>query len=170
MARRHCSGFEPFVADRIEVVMPMDEITSGRRECHDAQPGRRRVDWIYPDARPRQIALEVTSIVAPVDKRGERAADALGLRLSEVAEAEELGAWLVIVRSDRDLRRAAADIAKILRDAQPIRERLLATEGYIRPGSYTSDDLFRLRRGAWDAYIAEHGRLKSLGIEELKPI
>lgn len=92
MAHEPCSGFEPVVADRLEEVMPAEGITPGARECHDARPGRHRVDWIYPDARPRPFALEVTSIVAPVDKKATGAATSLGRRLSETAEAEKLGA------------------------------------------------------------------------------
>jgi hypothetical protein len=62
------------------------------------------------------------------------------------------------------------EVAKILRDAQPNRERLLAEGGSIRPGHYTADDLRRLPRGEWGAYIAEHARVRELGIVDLWPI
>jgi hypothetical protein len=170
MTKEPCSGFEPLVADRVEEVMPAEGILPGSRECHDAQPGRRHVDWVYPDAHPRPLALEVTSIVAPADIKGSHAALALEARLTEAAKSEELGAWIVNVRNDADLRRLEREIVKVLHDAQPNRERLLATDGYIRPGWYTDRDLLRLRRSQWAGYIAEHERLKGIGLIELKPI
>jgi hypothetical protein len=150
--------------------MPAEGISPGPRDCHDVQPGRRRVDWIYPNARPRPFALEVTSTVAAVDRSGGDAAIRLGRRLTALAEAEGLGAWILLLRTDRDVRTMEPVVAKILRDAQPIRERLIAADGQIRPGDYTSDDLMRLPSSWWSAYTAEHKRLKELGILELKPI
>jgi hypothetical protein len=170
MGREPCSGFETTVADRIEAVMPEVGITPGARECHDALPDRHRVDWIYQDARPRPFALEVTSIVAAVDRRGDSAIMALGRRLTALAEEEELGAWIIALQNDRSVRAMEPDVVKILRDAQPIRERLLADDGSIRPGYYTGEDLLRRPRDVWSAYIAEHGRLRELGIVDLKPI
>jgi len=158
------------VADRLEAVMPAEGITPGSRECHDAQPDRHRVDWIYPAARPRAIALEVTSIVAAVDRRGDSAIMALGKRLTALAVEEGLGAWIVALRTDRPVKAMESEIIQILRDAQVNREGLLREGGFIRPGSYTSDDLMRLPREQWGAYIAEHDRVKSLGIDDLTPI
>jgi hypothetical protein len=170
VARDPCSGFETWVADRLEAVMPAEGITPGARECHDAQPGRHRVDWIYPDASPRPFALEVTSIVAAIDRAGGKAIMALGERLTALAEEEELGAWIVALHTDRDVRAMEPEVAKILRDAQVNRERLLREGGFIRPGWYTSDDLMRLPRREWSAYTAEHERVKELGIVDLTPI
>jgi hypothetical protein len=124
----------------------------------------------YPEARSRPFALEVTSIVAVVDRGGGLAIMRLGERLTALAEEEELGAWIVALRTDRHVRAMEPEVAKILRDAKPIRERLLETGGFIRPGWYTSDDLMRLPPDRWDAYIAEHDRVKALGIEDLTPI
>ena len=81
-----CFGLEPQVADRVEAVMSDEGITPGERVCHDAQPGRLRVDFVYPDARPHPLALEVTAIVASEDESGTDAAIALGERLTETAE------------------------------------------------------------------------------------
>ena len=68
--RGPCSGVEPEVADRVESVMPAQGITPGARVCHDAQTDEHlRVDFVYPDARPRPLALEVTAIVASVAMR-----------------------------------------------------------------------------------------------------
>jgi hypothetical protein len=170
VGREPCSGYEVLVADRLETVMLAEGISPGERECHDAQPGRRRVDWIYPAARPRPFALEVTSIVAAVDRSGDSAIMKLGERLTRLAEGEGLGAWIVSLRTDRPVRAMEDEVAKILRDAQVNRERLLQEGGFIRPGWYTSDDLMRLPREQWGAYIAEHDRVKSLGIQHLTPI
>lgn len=170
--QRHapCSGIEPEVADRVESVMPAEGITPGARVCHDAQKNHLHVDFVYPDARPRPLALEVTAIVSPEDMKGTRASIELSERLSRTAGAEKLGAWLVTARLDRDFRRLEPEIVKVLRDAQPIRRRLLESDGFIRPGYYSSDDLLRLPRDRWDAFIAEHNRLKEFGLEEVKPM
>lgn len=170
MGRDPCSGFEELVADRLEAVMPAEGIMPGARECHDAQPNRHRVDWIYPDARPGPFALEVTSIVAAVDRGGGKAIMALGERLTALAEEEKLGAWIVALRTDRPVGPMEPEIAKILRDAQANRERLLREGGFIRPGWYSSDDLLRLPRREWSVYTAEHERVKALGIVDLTPI
>ena len=169
MGREPCSDLEPIVADRLEAIMPAEGITPGARECHDAQPGQHRVDWVYPDAGPMPIALEVTSLVAAVDKKGTAAAATLSRSLSIRAEAEELGGWIVAVNAERDLRSLEREIAKILQDATKSRERLLETEGFIRPGIYTDADLMRLPRSEWGSFIAEHERVRELGIVELKP-
>jgi hypothetical protein len=172
MGREPCSGVEPTVADRVESLMPAEGISYGRRDCHDAQPGRLRVDFVYPEAQPRPIALEVTAIVAGEDEAGARSADDLSQRLTRIAEDERLGAWLVTVRTDSSrLRTLEPEIVKVLRDAQPIREKLLDSDGQIRPGQYTSDDLLALPNDrARGAFAAEHKRLKAMGLEELKPV
>jgi hypothetical protein len=149
--------------------MPAEGITPGTRVCHDAQKGHLRVDFVYPDARPRPLALEVTAIVASQDESGARASDTLSKRLTRVAEAEGLGAWMVAVEIDRDFRRLEPEILKVIRDAQPIRERLLATGGFIRPGYYTSD-LMRLPRDRWASFMAEHERLRELGLNDVTPV
>jgi hypothetical protein len=62
MANEPCSGIEPLVADRVEAVMPAEGIQPGPRECHDAAKGKLQVDYLYPEARPQAIALEITGI------------------------------------------------------------------------------------------------------------
>ena len=121
MGREPCSGFETSVADRLEAVMPVEGITPGARECHDAQPGRRRIDWVYPDARPRPFALEVTSIVAAVDKMATKPAERLGKELSELAERRSLARGACFVDTERDFRTLTTEIATILRAWRPKR-------------------------------------------------
>jgi hypothetical protein len=150
--------------------MPAEGITPGTRVCHDAQAGHLRVDFVYPDARPRPLALEVTAIVAAEDESGSRAAIALGERLTATAEDEGLGAWLVAVQMNLGIRRLGPEIMKVIRDAQPIREQLIGNGGSIRPGYYTSDELMRLPRDQWGAFIAEHERLKELGLNDVTPV
>jgi hypothetical protein len=156
----------------VEAAMRADGVSPAGRECHDAQPGRYRVDFVYADATPRPFALEITALVAGGDRAGAAAADHLTTRLSQLARDEKLGAWLVVVRTDSaSLRELEPEIAKVLRDAQPIRERLLATDDQIRPGHYLAGDLLRLPNDrARAAFAAEHKRLKEMGLEELKPV
>jgi hypothetical protein len=168
--RGPCSGIESEVADRVESVMPVEGITPDQRVCHDGQKGHLRVDFVYPNARPGPLALEVTAIVASEDEAGSRASVALTERVTETAEAEGLGAWLVAVQMDRDMRRLGPEILKVIRDAQTIRERLLANGGSIRPGVYSSEELMRLPRDRWSAFIAEHERLKELGLNDVTPV
>jgi hypothetical protein len=166
-----CSGFEPEVADRVEAVMPAEGITPGIRVCHDAQSqSHLRVDFVYPNPRPRPLALEVTAIVASEDESGAREAERLSERLTRVAEAEGLGSWVVALQIDRVFRRLEPEILKVIRDAQPTRERLLATGGSIRPGYYTSDELVRLTRKQQASFIVEHMRLKQLGLDSVTPM
>jgi hypothetical protein len=150
--------------------MPAVGITPGDRECHDAQKGHLRVDFVYPGGLPRPFALEITAIVASEELKGTRASMLLAERLSKIAEEEGLGGWFVVVRTDRDMRLLEQEIIEIIRKAQPQREQMLASDRVIRPGYYTPEDLLRLRRDRWDAYIAEHDRLKELGLEEVKPV
>jgi hypothetical protein len=112
----------------------------------------------------------VTAIVSPEDESGSDAAIALSERLTQTADAEELGAWMVAVQMHGDMRRLEPEILKVIRDAQPIREQLLANGGSIRPGQYSSDDLMRLRRDQWGQFISEHESLKGLGLDDVTPV
>jgi len=71
---------------------------------------------------------------------------------------------------NRDMRRLGPEILKVIRKAQPMREQLLANSGSIRLGIYSSDDLGRLPPDRWGAFIAEHERLKELGLNGVTPI
>ena len=124
---------------------------------------------MYPDALPRPLALEVTAIVASQDEAGSRESVALSERLTKAAEVESLGEWLVAVRLDADYRMLEPEILTILRQAQPDREQMLADGGFIRPGWYTSQDLAKLAQSQWSSFIAEHERLKKLGLEDVTP-
>jgi hypothetical protein len=112
----------------------------------------------------------VTSIVAVVDKQASSASVGLGAELTRIAEAEHLGAWIVNVDAEHQFRDMESEIARIIRDAQVNRERLLRENGSIRPGWYTFHDLEPLPTREWQAFIAEHERLKQLGIIEVKPV
>lgn len=171
MGRKPCSGVEPQVADKVEAIMPAEGIRPGRRECHDAQPQHLKIDFVYPEATPRLLVLEVTMLTLGWHRAGVKDADRLIDRLSTVSQRDGLGAWLVTVRTDRSLRALEPEIAKVLRDAQAIRERLLREGGEIRPGQYTSDDLFRLPSDrARKAFALEHKRLKEMGLVSVKPV
>jgi hypothetical protein len=172
MRRGPCTGVEPLVADRVEQVMLAEGIAPGTRECHDAQPGRLRVDYVYPIARPRPIALEVTMLTLDWHRAGVHQADLLIERLSRAAETENLGAWLVTVRTNASrVMSLEPEILAVLEAAQVNRERLVAEEGDIRQGHYTSEDLLAL--GSDDArrrFAAEHKRLRDLGLVSFKPL
>lgn len=148
--------------------MPAEGITPGERVCYDARKGPIRVDWVYPDARPRPLALEVTAIVASEDEAGSRESVRLSERLTEAAEAEGLGSLVVAVQIDRDFRLLQREILDIIRKKQSEREQMLAEGTSIRPGYFT--DLGKVPTDRLGAYIAEQERLKELGLNSVTPI
>lgn len=166
-----CFGDETTTADQIELLMVAEGIDPGDRECHDAQTSEHfRVDFVYPDARPRPIALEISSITAGGDKAGPKITDAMMRRLSEIAHEEDLGAWLVVVNTEKNLKELEPEILTILRD-RAAREELLRTGKEIWLGHYTADDLLALgRESRQRAFMALHERLRSMGLVSIKPV
>jgi hypothetical protein len=146
------------IADQVEAVMKAEGLHPGPRECHDAQPGREQVDFIYPEARPMPIALEVTSIPDDDYLAGVRASIQRQEKLSRIAEQEQLGSWLVTVVAVKNLKAIEDDILKLIRRGYP-----------IRPGQYTHRDLmgFDTDRGRRD-FIDMHRRLKDKGLVEVE--
>lgn len=88
-------------------------------------------------------------------------------RVSQVVERRRGG---VAVRPDGDYRKLAPEILTALRAALPDREQMLANKRFIRPGWYTDRDLAKLPRSQWSSFIAEHERLKELGLEDITPM
>lgn len=151
--------------------MPAEGIEPGPRECHDAREGKLRVDFVYPEASPQPIALEITGIWDGKHRGGVRRADRATVNLSEIAEREQLGAWLAAVRTDENLRDLQPEILNVIRTARPNRERMLRNDEQIRPGQYTANDLARLpSRKAERRFMEAHDRLKQMGLVEVKPI
>ena len=151
--------------------MPAEGIEPGPRACHDAQKDRLRVDFVYADARPRPIALEVTAIVDDAFLAGTKATDAAIGRLTALAEKEKWGAWLVAVVAVERIKELEPIIADVIRDAVPMREKLLARGWGIRPNHYTSDDLRRLpSKKAQREFIERHRQVKGMGLEEVLPV
>lgn len=166
-----CSGNEATTADQIEPLMVAEGIEPGERECHDAQSREHfRVDFIYPNARPRPLALEISSITAGGDKAGPKITDAMMKRLSKVARAEGLGAWIVVVNTEKNLKELEPEILAILRDREA-RVELLRTGKDIWLGHYTAEDLLALgRESKQQEFMALHERLRSMGLVSIKPV
>jgi hypothetical protein len=166
-----CSGNEATTADQIEPLMVVSGIEPGHRDCHDAQSREHfRVDFIYPNARPQPLALEISSITAGGDKAGPKITDAIMKRLSEVARAEGLGAWIVVVNTEKNLKELEPEILAILRDREA-REELLRTGKEIWLGHYTADDLLALgRESKQREFMALHERLRSMGLVSINPV
>ncbi len=151
--------------------MPAEGIEPGPRECHDAQKDRLRVDFVYPAAHPRPIALEITSIVDDAFLAGTKATDAAIGRLTALAEKEKWGAWLAAVVAVERVKELEPIIADVIRDAIPMRETLVARGWGIRPNHYTSDDLRRLPSDrARRAFVKRHQQVKAMGLEEVLPV
>jgi hypothetical protein len=166
-----CSGNEATTADQIEPLMVAEGIKPGERECHDAQSREHfRVDLIYPNAKPRPVALEISSITAGGDKAGPKITDAMMKRLSEVARAEGLWAWIVVVNTEKNLKELEPEILAILRDREA-RVELLRTGRDIWLGHYTADDLLAFgRESKQREFMALHERLRSMGLVSIKPV
>lgn len=166
-----CSGNETTTAEQIEPLMRTEGIEPGKRECHDARPGEFfRVDFVYPNAKPRPIALEISSVTAGGDKAGPKVTDGMMKRLSEIAHNEDLGAWLVVVNTEMNLKELEPEILNILRD-RAAREELLRTGKEIWLGHYTADDLLALgRESKQQEFMALHERLRSMGLVSIKPV
>lgn len=165
-----CAGNESAAAEQIEPLMRAEGIEPGERDCHDAQPGKLRVDFVYPHAAPRPIALEISSVTAGGDKAGPKHTDSMMRRLSKTAHEEGLGAWIVVVNTEMDLKELEPEILNILRDGRA-REELLRKGEEIWFGHYTADDLLALgRESKQRAFMALHERLRSLGLVSIKPV
>lgn len=151
--------------------MPTEGIEPGPRECHDGQKDHLRVDFVYPAAEPWPIAFEVTAVVDAAFLAGAKATDAAIGRLTALAEKEKWGAWLVAVVAIEKVKELEPIIADVIRDAIPMREKLLARGWGIRPNHYTSDDLRRLpSKKAERAFIERHRQVKAMGLEEVLPV
>ena len=143
--------------------MVVQGIKPGQRECHDAQSREPfRVDFIYQNAK-QPLALEISSITAGGDKAGPKITDAMMKRLWEVTRAEGLGAWIVVVNTEKNLKELEPEILAILRDRQA-REELLRTGRDIWLGHYTG------RESKQREFMALHERLRSMGLVSIKPI
>jgi hypothetical protein len=150
--------------------MSAEGIEPGPRECHDAQKGHLKVDFVYSAAQPRPLAFEVTAIVDAAFLAGAKATDAAIGRLAALAEKEKWGAWLAFVVAIEKVKELEPIIADVIRDAIPMREELLARGWGIRPNHYTSDDLRRLSsKKAERAFIERHRQIKAMGLEEVLP-
>jgi hypothetical protein len=130
---------------------------AGRRVCHDAQPGRLDVDFVYPDAKPLPIALEITSLLDAAFLAGGREAFRVQDHLTAVAEREELGSWLAMVNTERRMKDLESRILDLIRKGRE-----------IAPGYYTHHDLMPLSAGEQEEFMRLHDELKAMGLVDLR--
>lgn len=153
------SELEEFVAGVVEGLCERDLGNPlGPRTRRDARDGSGlRVDFTY-DASDPPGALEVTSLRREDLMSAHDAAVALDAALSEVADREDLGSWLVGVTSDARIKDLRPDILRLIREGR--------TDFW--PGDYTHVDLQReSEAGTLDHFLEEHRRLSALGLKRL---
>jgi len=93
---------EDQLADLFESLVPTElDVELGKRERHDAAPGRLRVDFVYDSATPDAMALEVTSIQWEDMRAQSSILMQLFDDLTEAAERESAGSWLLDVTGQR---------------------------------------------------------------------
>lgn len=85
---------EDELADLIERLIGAEmAVTPGLRERHDAQSGRLRVDFVYPEANPEPLAVEITSIQWEDMRAQESNLRGLREQLTESARSLGAGFW-----------------------------------------------------------------------------
>lgn len=119
----------------------MLELIAGRLELegvelgdYEHEPDGLTIDFVFPDAVPVPLAIEVTRLVSPVEFAGSDAMIRwLSDPLNDLTENEALGEWLLHVEIEADHREIQRLVLEYMR------------AGFqIRSDGYTSDDLLAL--------------------------
>lgn len=119
----------------------------GKLKRHDAAKGCLRVDFMYADAKPRALAVEVSSIVDESYMAAAKGADRLVGELQKVVKGERLGSWLVATFGERPAKGMKAEILGLMRCGVSVS----IDDPYERPF---------FRPGTKDGAAAEYERLR----------
>lgn len=134
-------------------------VQTGPRERHDASKGRLRVDFVYEEAAPEPMALEVSSLTDSLDAAGTSEAFQMEDRLSRSAATEGWGAWLVSVSSAASMRGLEPEIRELIRQGEA-----------IRPGDYDAAELLERDEAEARRVVELHRELEQLGLINLEPL
>lgn len=94
-------------------------IIPGPRSRKDVTDGTDlRVDFVYEEATPEPVALEVTSIPLGELRAAHRAGDRWSAQLDDTVKSERLGTWVVHFSAHSNIRDLSDEILEILR-SQP---------------------------------------------------
>lgn len=110
---------EEQLADLFETVVQQKlDITPGTRTRKDVTDGTDlRVDFVYDEAQPEPLALEVTSIPLSELLAAHSAGDRWSRSLDETVKAEELGRWVVHFSAHSNIREQSDRIVDVLRSS-----------------------------------------------------
>ena len=105
---------EDYVLGRFEELASRFGADLGAPVRHDARNERLRVDFVYPDARPKPLAVELTRLTNDEWRRGSVAVVELARELHLVAENEQLGHWTLHVAHPIEVRDHRDELHKAL--------------------------------------------------------
>ena len=129
-----------------------------RLNAHQYEPPPLTVDFVFDEAEPAPLAIEITRLLNPSEAEGD---DALMKHLVEplgaLASEEQWGCWAVAVSLVADMRELRAAVTALIREGNE-----------IRPGNYISEDLLTAEMaGELHSFLASHCRLVGLGLVEV---
>jgi hypothetical protein len=138
----------------LAVVTRQLELQGVRLGDYVHEPEPITVDFVFGQARPRPMAIEVTRLVSQVELAGSSAMDRhLTDRLNGLARAEGLGHWQIHVDIGAD-QKVIADVA-----SDCMRQGI-----EIPPGGYTSDELLAAEPVERADLVARHRSAHDAGI------
>ncbi|HJQ76607.1 MAG TPA: hypothetical protein VJ948_05005 [Acidimicrobiia bacterium] len=112
---------EAYVLSRFESLAHGVGAHLGSPVRHDASRDRLRVDFVYPEAKPKPVAVELTRLTNEEWRRGGAAVVELARELHLVAEREERGHWTLHVAHPIDVRDHRDQLHEALRRETEIR-------------------------------------------------
>ena len=150
-------GIESDSAALVESVLGSEGVVLGRREY---EPGDLTIDFVYPQASPRPIALEITTHRFGHLAEGTKAMRALEHSLNTWAAERDVGCWFITVDPSAQHGRL-----------KPVIKGLILRGIEIRPGEYTAEDVRREEAaGTYGEFLEQHRCLSRLGIVEVQRI
>ena len=151
---------EPSPSELALVKLITDQLTSEgfNLGAWQYEPPPLTVDFVFDDASPVPIAIELTTLVISEEMAGGRAMlKHLTDPLNELAQAEHWGSWVLDVAIPASYSALAPKVATLVR------------QGFeIEPDGYTSADLHREEaRGTLDEFMTTYREAKEAGIHFL---
>jgi hypothetical protein len=106
---------EDYVRGRFEELARRFGADLGEPVRYDAGNERLLIDFVYPDARPKPLAVELTRLTNEVWRRGSVAVVELARELHFLAEKEQLGHWTLHVAHPIGVRNHRHELYEALR-------------------------------------------------------
>lgn len=123
-----------------------------RRKRDESGAGGIRVDFTYDEVNP-PVALEVTGLHGIGDRAAAAATQELEKRLTADAIVGQLGAWVVVIKTDASAKKLYAPVKELVQGGSE-----------IRPGDYSSKPLLEMEEKELQNFLEMHRTLESLGL------